>query len=112
MRKIKIIINGIGYNNINQASVQIFDMNNRFICQGNTYNSCICACLSNGCYKLKICSCYGVVNRILHVIKYLDTYYINLNCININNNINNNITFRLTDFNYNNLPIEKGTLIL
>ena len=39
MKKIRLIFNGLGYNNVNQALVYIYDMNNNLICECTTYNN-------------------------------------------------------------------------
>ena len=106
MKKIKLIFIGLGYNNYNQACINIYDCNNKLIYKGITYNNEIELCLEE-------CDVYKIV-AISNSIKLVTSFFVNNNSRYIFNlNINNNpITFILTDLNYKNLPIERGELLL
>lgn len=108
MKNVKIIINGLGYKNINQSYILVYDYNDKLIYKCKSYNGIINVCLKEKCiYKLIICS--------LGITKY---FYLSSNQSNIViytnyivNNINNNIRFfTLTDKNYENLKIERGEI--
>ena len=101
---------GLGYNNINQADVLIYDDCNNLVYNKKTYNNKLNICLKNN----KI---YRVVAISLND-RITTTIYINCNnyCFRFNRSIINenpdSITFLLTDYYYDNLPIERGEIIL
>ena len=111
LKEITLIFTGLGINNINQADVLIYDLNNNLICKKKTYNGRLILCLKEKrFYKIKAISCYETINK---------TFYINQKIIIFNfsnslvsNSISNLKTFYLMDYNYPNLPIMKGTIIL
>lgn len=108
MKKIKLKFYGLGYNDINQAYIKIYDINNNLIYEGQTYNNEIIICLNeNNIYNLYAYTCYETLNKSFYVY---DQYEYNF----IFNNIiyDNTITFLLTDYNYSNLPIERGEITL
>ena len=111
MAKIKNIIlnfNGLGYNNVNQAKLLIYDKNNNLICKTNTYNSRVFARLKcNNIYKVVACTNNERISKNIYVSDLNSDYY-----FNFNNSLLNIVTFKLTDRNYSNLLIEKGTLNL
>ena len=105
MKNIKIIIIGSGYCNIYQPNIKIYK-EKELIYDGYTYNGELELCLEeNSVYKL-----IGTLNnRIIKIAFYVDK--------NINKYIFNffsikRIIFLLTDFNYKNLPIKKGEILL
>ncbi|MBO5530249.1 MAG: hypothetical protein J5970_02515 [Bacilli bacterium] len=106
MKKIKLIFLGLGYNNFNQACINIYDCNNKLIFEGKTYSNEIDLCLEE-------CNVYRIV-VISNNIKLVTSFFVNDNSrYKFNLNIRNNpITFILTDFYYENLPIERGELLL
>ena len=114
MKNVKIKIIGIGYNNIYEALVIIFDKNNNIICKGKTFNGTLNACLKvNRIYKIKVCYLNQVLNRVFYVNNYTDIYEFAFNCsYYVNNDNTSDITLFLTDYFYDNLPIEKGDIIL
>ena len=101
---------GLGYNNINQSCIKIYDSKNNLIISKMSYNGCIKVCLRiNQVYRVYTSSYNEVINKYFYVNN--NTNYIfafNRSFINYRNN---NITFLLTDYYYN-MPIEKGKLIL
>lgn len=107
MKQIKLIFIGLGYNSINQAYIRIYDSNNNLVFNGITYNNELSLCL-------KKCNVYRLI-AITSSIKLVTSFYVNSNykyIFNLNGINNNPITFKLTDFNYKNLPIERGELLL
>lgn len=106
MKKIKLIFLGLGYNSFNQACINIYDCNNKLIFEGKTYNNEIKLCLEE-------CNVYKIV-AISNSTKLVTSFIVNNNSkYKFNLNISNNpITLILTDFYYENLPIERGELLL
>ena len=103
MKKIKIKIIGLGYKDINQAIIDIYK-GNKLIISNKTYNNELDVILDeNKTYKLIATTFDKQV--ITSIFTNTDCYYVNFNFLNP-------VTFKLTDFYYKNLPIERGTLIL
>lgn len=106
MKKIIIKFYGLGYNDINQAEVLIYDKNNNLVFKGFTYNNEIELCLKeNEIYSLVSNSNIGNIRRVFYVNDNLFLYY-SFVVLNLP------ITFLLTDYYYDNLPIERGELLL
>ena len=109
MKDINLIFIGAGYNNFYQAQVKIYD-NDQLICCKNSYNGRINLCLeSNKVYKTHIKTINNYIITSFYVNDFNNNYYFNINCNYIKNRI---ITFLLTDYNYDNLKIGKGELIV
>ena len=107
MKKIKLIFNDLGYYNINQAHI-IICSNNKPIFTGETYSKEVCLCLEEEhAYTLIATSKNRILRLVFYVDKKRDTYY-----FYFPSRIINIITFHLTDSNYQNLPTEKGEIIL
>ena len=108
---IKIKFMGLGLGNNCQAHVIIYSDCFNVVYEGDTYNGMVMVPLStNRAYKL-IATSFG---EYISVVFYVDSDKCEYKFIfdrGINNN-ENNITFLLTDYNYDNLPIEKGELML
>lgn len=113
MKNIILKFIGVGYNNVNQAKVYIYDKNNCLIKSGYTCNGLmkVCLCKNKGYYVIatlcneKICKYFYVNNNDIYVFVFNHSY--------INTSINRNlITFLLHDANYTNLPIAKGEINL
>ena len=113
MRKINLRFVGTGYNNYYQAEVKIFDKCNKLVYRGYTYNGRVTVCLKDNCfYKIKATLNNQIINTKIFVNNCICNYeFIFYNCC-LNNNIDNEVTFLLTDYYYSNLPIERGNLIL
>ncbi len=110
MKKIIIKFYGLGYNNVNQANVSIYNSNRNLIFEGNTFNNEIELCLKeNEIYILNATSSIGSITRVFYVKNDLYLYYSFVELLPI---INPPITFLLTDYYYDNLPIERGELLL
>lgn len=107
MKEIMIRFNGLGYYNICQANIILYDNLNNIVYSGQTFNGKIKIKLRNN-------TLYRMVASIDNEI--IDTYiYIRNNnyCFSFKRNIieYSSITFILMDYYYN-LPIERGELIL
>ena len=110
MRKVKIKFNGLGYNKHYQADVFIYE-NGNLIFDGKTFNGKINICLKNKkCYKIEASFFNEKIVKYIY-IKDCDCYFLNFHhsILYINSNL---ITFLLTDYHYDNLPIERGEIIL
>lgn len=110
MKKIILKFLGLGYNDVFQAKVKIYNDKKQCIKSGKTYNGKISVFLEeNQVYTLVAISKNEVINKRFYIDKNQYTYcfYFPRSIVN-NNNI---ITFRLTDFYYKDLPIEKGEMI-
>ncbi len=107
MRKIKLKFLGTGYNDYFQATVKIYNQNELLI-KEKTYNGELTICIEeNKVYKLNaVC-----MNEEINICFYVDNYRKEYTFI-FNRYIKKNrlITFYLTDFNYENLPIMKGEM--
>ena len=102
---------GLGYKNINQACVYVYDLNNNLVIKKNSYNGYIKVCLkTNNIYRVYVCSQNEVINKCFYVNNYNNNYVFAFNRSIINNN-NKVYTFLLKDYYYN-LPIERGYLYL
>lgn len=102
--KIKIKFYGLGYNNINQAEVFIYDMNENLLFKSFTYNNEIDICLDK--YKVYKLVAKSKTNTISKIIYVGNSNYYYFSFYNIRT-----ITFLLRDYYYN-LPIERGELLL
>ena len=114
MKKINLIFPGLGYRDINQASIYVYDKNGNLLLNKKSYNGRIEICLdTKQIYIVKAISNYETVNASIYVNSF-DNYNIAFPSSYVCNNSNddNTITFLLTDFNYDNLPIEKGLIYL
>ena len=112
MNKYNLIFPGLGYANHFQADVKIFDECMRLICRGRTYNGRISACLKkNRIYYVCASACSTNINKSIYTTNNTNIYIPFPNSI-YQNNRTSNITFLLNDYHYDNLPIEKGRLIL
>ena len=101
---------GVGIKEYYQAYVKVFGKDNKLIYSGYTYN---------GEIKLLVCK-----DNIYRVEAYFYDEFINNTFLVTNDNTyvfwfnhviykgNNTITFLLTDYNYTNLPIERGSIIV
>ena len=112
MNQIKIKFLGLGYNEFYQANVEIYDDNACLVYEGLTYNSIIEICLKkNKIYRLKAISSNEKINVYFYVSS-VDTYIFAFNRSKLNMIKDRIITFLLTDYHYDNLPIGKGELYL
>ena len=113
MKKIIIEFIGLGLKEEYQAHVILYDNCYNIIYNGYTYNGCITVILNtNQAYKLKAVSLGDCISTIFYVNDKICEYKFIFNRSIYENNNDQTITFLLTDYNYNNLPIEKGELIL
>ena len=108
MKKIKLKFYGLGYSNINQALVYIYDMNNNLICECTTYNNELNICI-NGCslYKLVAKSKNETLSTYFYVNENDEYHFYFKSSVYARP-----ITFLLTDYYYSNLKIERGEITL
>ena len=111
MKRINLYFLGLGYYCINQANVCIYDKSGRLVRNLKSYNGKVSTCLCEGCYYLVAKSKCETINKVLDVNCLNDNYTFIFRSayMDINPRL---ATFILTDRNYDNLPIEKGNLIL
>ena len=108
IKKIKLKFYGLGYYNVNQALVSIYDINNNLIYEDTTYNNELYFCINEYMlYKIVAKSNYETLNTYFYV-NDMDEYIFNFN----NSIYRRPITFLLTDYYYSNLKIERGEIIL
>ncbi|MBR1413712.1 MAG: hypothetical protein IJ574_03485 [Bacilli bacterium] len=113
MKEIKLKFSGLGYCNINQACVDIYDECNKKICSGKTYNSVLKVKLKcNKLYKLVATSKYERINRNFYVNQYNNCYCFAFPNSLVRNNQSRIVTLLLSDYYYDNMPIAKGEIIL
>ena len=111
MKEIIIKFNGLGYDNINQAQVFIYDLYNNHILEKTTFNSFLKVNLKEKCfYKIIAKSSYEIIKKTIYISQNIILLTFSNSLINNNSRLNF-ITFSLTDSNYPNLPIKKGTMI-
>ena len=108
MREIIFTFPGLGYKNINQAEIFIYS-NNILILKEKTYNGRIITCLNSDIYQITVKSKYETKRFTFFLSNHNSIYSFPLNSSYACNN-GKTITFLLTDFNYINLPIEKGLI--
>ena len=110
MKDVTLKFIGTGYNGINEAQVKIYS-DNEMIWKGNTYNGRVNCKLKNRCfYRLIAQTKYAKINKYFYINDnntYIFSFYY---CIQNNSPVSRLITFRLTDYYYDNLPISKGEL--
>ena len=107
-----IILNflGLGYNNINQADVFVYDNSNNLVYNKKTYNNKLNICLEkNKVYRVVAKSLEDTIDTIIYINNNYYCFRFKRSIIHINNNP---ITFLLTDYHYDNLPIERGEIVL
>ncbi len=112
MKRIKIIFSGVGCSSRYQVFVKIYDVNNILVFSGYTHKGFIIAELEVGeVYSIIATSYNDKLSGSFYLSKNKDKYYFVLPSSIHEDNLNT-ITFLLTDYNYDNLPIERGELIL
>ena len=111
MKEVKLKFYGLGINDNYQAKIFIYDTCGNLVYEGYTYNGILIICLDiNQKYKLIASSCGDVINTYFYVnCNYEYLFFFRRSLLEINNN---SINLLLTDYYYDNLPIEKGELIL
>ena len=108
MSEIKIKFLGLGYKNMNQANIYIYDELKKLIYSGQTYNGeLIIKLKKNKIYKICAYTNDEIINNIIYTNKNIYCFSFNRSLIRLSRTI----TFILTDYYYN-LPIERGELIL
>ena len=111
MKEITLIFTGLGIGSINQADVFIYDLNNNLLIKKRTCNGRLTICLREKCfYKVIAESCLETVNKTFYINQ--STIVFNFSNSLVSNRSSNLKSFYLTDQNYPNLPIMKGTIIL
>ena len=111
LKEIEIKILGTGINNAYQACVSIYNSCGELVYEGLTYNGCVCVNL-NVCdgYIIAIKGC-GINKREVFYVNPYTTCY-TFNNYELESSLQDIVTFQLTDFNYDNLPIMKGEITL
>ena len=107
MKRVILKFYGLGYNDIFQANVKIYNNKNQCILNTKTYdNIVVCSLEEKQVYLIEAISQSEIIRQKI----YVDN---NKYCFFFPRSIVRNIfTFQLTDFYYENLPIEKGEIIL
>ena len=103
MKDIRLNFLGLGYLDCFQADIIVYNRCNNIIYEGQTYNGEINLRLKYGeAYRARVRNNCNIINIVFYVGKS-DSYTFGFN---------NNITFKLVDYYYDNLPIERGDLWL
>ena len=110
MVKINITLKflGTGYNDYYQASVKIYDYNNCIVYDGISYNSIVNVCLDKGCVYKVYAVLFGYYLIASIYVGNEDVFIFNFNPFIEYRTV----TFLLTDYNYYNLPIMEGEILL
>ena len=105
MKDIIIHIIGLGLCDDLEANISIFNSSFDKIYEGRTLGGSVCVSLAvKNVYLLSVCSPRGCFQIVFYVDCKRDCY-----CFSYP--MNRILTFRLTDANYDNLPIERGEII-
>lgn len=113
MKEVNIKFYGVGYNRAYQASVVIYDDSNRKVFNGVTYNGEIKVCLrKEPVYRLVSSFMNDCIDTNIYIGNNCCYCFRFRNSIIVENNDSNQVTFFLTDYYYDNLPIERGEIIL
>ena len=112
MQSVTIKWRGLGYQNVFQAHVYLYDAENHLLLTTETYDNKITVCLTpNKVYKVIAISKDEILKNIFYVDSCQTTYtFYFLRSIFKGNPVIR--TFHVSDFYYKNLPIEKGKIIL
>lgn len=112
MKKIILKFIGTGIGDKYQACVNIYDTYGNLILKKKTYNGILDINLKeNIVYKLVATSCTDTIKTSFYVNKCSKEYIFIFSRSILSSGLRT-ITFLLEDANYNNLPIEKGEIIL
>lgn len=112
MKNVILQWKGLGYLDVFQATINIYDSNHCFLFSSKTYNGCLEVCLkTDTIYQIVAISQNEVVIQSIYLDKNRDCYQFYFPRSLYQNN-SRKITFHVTDFYYKNLPIEKGEMIL
>ena len=111
MRNVNIRILGTGINNICQACVSIYNSCGDLVYEGLTCNGCISVNLKMYVGYIIIIKSYTGIRRDVFYVDACTGCYA-FSTYEQNRQEENEVTFLLTDLNYENLPIEKGEIIL
>lgn len=113
MKKVILKFVGTGFKNNLQAKVFIYDKNKNIVFEGKTYNGYLILCLNNNSvYKLVALSYGQIIRNVFYVNNNYEKYVFYFKRSLRSEASTRTITFLLKDANYNNLPVEKGEIIL
>ena len=111
IKNIKLIFLGAGYQDNYQGNIEIYDLSNKLISKGITYDGKYCFNgYENTFYKVNAIFNGDILSNVFYVNRD-NIYYFTLRNIVIQNR-RRTIIFLLTDLNYANLPIENGEIVL
>lgn len=111
LRNVNIRILGTGISNICQACVSIYDSCGNLVYEGLTCNGCISIELKMYKGYIIIIKSYAGVRKEIFYVDTCTTCYA-FRAYEVNRPEEDLVTFLLTDLNYENLPIQKGEIIL
>ena len=93
--------------------IKIYDLDGHIVYDKVVCNNSFNVCLkTHCCYKIIIKTKYDYLCKTIYVKNQNCIYLFFDNALFIYNQNSNRITFYLTDYNYENLPIEKGEMII
>ena len=112
--KIVIKFVGVGVGDNYQARVKVLDSCKRIVFDGFSSNGVLVLCLNEGEYYFLEACCLGeIINKTFYVNginkEYVFAFGYAMIC---GSNNSRSITFLLSDYYYNNLPIEKGEILV
>ena len=110
IKEICLKFRGLGYGNNYQAMVKVYDIVGNLITQGFTYDGMISFTLcENQEYKISAMFMGKIINKNFYVSNLYDCYIFAFpHAIVMPKTVN----FLLTDYYYDNLPIERGNILL
>lgn len=113
IKNVTIKFLGTGYNSYYQAYVCIYDETGNLVFEGETYNGVLCLdlCL-NQVYTIKATCLNDRLTGVIYVNCYTNKYVLAFNRCSIENTTAEQSSFILTDYYYDNLPIERGQINL
>lgn len=110
IKNICLKFHGLGYGNSYQCLVRVYDVGGNLINQGFTYDGMINfnLCVNQG-YRISAIFLNEIINEYFYVSSLHDCYTFAFPHVIV---MMKTVNFLLTDYYYDNLPIERGNILL
>ena len=111
IKKICLKFRGLGYGNNYQAMVKVYDVDGNLLCSCLTYDGMLSLMVCENREYHVVASFLGeVINRPFYVSNNQNCYVFAFPHVILKNL--RTVNFLLTDYHYDNLPIERGNIFL